>query len=84
MLCLALSDTDTSFYHEIGKESLSLFELISRERSYLPVLSASLRMAAGKARKMLPIVKRRKSFLLFYIPISIIPLYRHLSVATIP
>lgn len=31
MLCLALSETDTSFYHEIGKESLSLFELISRE-----------------------------------------------------
>ena len=30
MLCLALSDTDTSFYHEIGKESLSLFELISK------------------------------------------------------
>lgn len=31
MLCLALSETGTSFYHEIGKESLSLFELISKE-----------------------------------------------------
>lgn len=31
MLCLALSETDTSFYHEIGKQRLSLFELISKE-----------------------------------------------------
>ena len=40
MLCLALSETDTSFYHEIGKESLSLFELIRGSPSQIHFYSA--------------------------------------------